>query len=572
MGVRAHDVGWVLLGAMFSGCCGAGSGVADGPPPSVVVITHCVGFDAGLMESSVTRPIEEQVIGVPSVSEVRSLSTDEASVVTAFVSPEADLYVVKSDLLARLSDAGTWLPESCEPPALGSGGAQGRVAVEVAMTGEWVLVDSAADELRRAWLAVPGVDEVRVCGMPRPQVHVALDTGRAAAHGVGPTDALASFADLRAAELPDFAPPGALTLDELGGLALGVPGEEAPRLRDLAVLAVERNFDCGRTWLDGAPVAVLTAIRAPGVVQDGEVDPILTTMEAWRAAAPPALRVSVLDAASLAVEVVVVDEALAHEQLAQIELAATAAGADQVRTDLAVPRSDALACDPSSGVGRIMVSWAGEPPVDARRELDRALQQIPGLAGHVAAPADMTLELRISATESGPLRETTDDVRERLLTVPDLLDAWALRPPDRPELVVRPDREHLAAFGLREADVIDAVRLATDGMVVGEVAIDGRWAPVVLSLGGGTGAADPLPTLASVDLIPRAGGSAIPLNAIARIEVTTRAAELHRVDLRPAASVFERVDPAGERLARERVLEAMAELALPEGVSVQLVD
>jgi multidrug efflux pump subunit AcrB len=560
----------VLLGVLLGGCCGSDLGAADDGPTTLVLVTRCAGFDSGAIEDSVTVPLEALAAGEPAVAGIESLTTDDASVVTLTLTPGADPLAAQSALLDRLADASGLLPVSCDATTLGRGGAGQRIAVRVAVGGDWPLVEAAAEDLRLAWLAVPGVDQVRIEGLAGPRVKVTVDSTRTAALGVSPVHVRAAVQTLGLPTIPEAGMPAALAVDELGDLPIGSPPEVAPQLRDLADIEVDRVFDCGRIWLDGTPVAVVTAVVADGSPVTGP-DPISTALDDWVAGAPPGVQATRLDTAPLVVTALG-DISWLDDQLSAVERSATEAGAERTLLHLSVPRADALECDPTSGTALVSAWWPGEPPATARTLLRRAIRRIPAATGHVAAPGDVALRILVSAPDGAGRDALADTVVDRLGVVPDLLDVRSEQPMARPELKLRADRERLAAFGLRESDVTDAVLLATEGTSVGEIVLDGRRAPVVVLVGGVVGSEDGLSALGELGLLLADGGATIPVAQVAEIELTARIPEQRRVDLEPVTPVYVRIQPGGEALARERIVGAMAEIALPEGAWIRLTE
>ena len=550
-------------------CCGAGRGPEE-RAPILALTTHCPGLDPGQMEETVVHSIEVGMIGDPSVAAVRSLALDGVSVVSLELVPEADPLAAKMGAFERLLEAGQDHPESCEPTLLGHGGAGSRVVSQVALTGEWVQVDEAAEELRRAWLTLPGVEEVRIQGVPSPRVRITVDPARSAARGVTAAHVVAAVE--RAADPGRaLAMPLALLVDELGDLPVGSPPEVAPRVRDLSDLELERTHGCGRYWIDGEPAAIVTAVLAPLASAEEVAAPVSSALSAWVDGAPGGLGVIVLDGEPWTAQVEG-DVRWLADQLPAVERAATAAGATRTLRALQVPRSDALTCDPDSEITRVLAWWGGEPAADPRPELRRAIDGIPAADGHVRAPGDRVIELLVTASDPEDLRPIADAVRERLTAVPGLLDVWGGPPAPRPEVRVHPDALRLAAMDLRAADVVEAVQMATEGIRAGEVTLDGRRTPVQVAVAGVMDSEDGLTALRDLGLLLPPAGPPIPVAEVADIELTLREPERRRVRLGPAVSVFVGVGPADEAAARVAVMEAVQDIPLPEGAWIERVD
>lgn len=560
----------VVLGAV--GCCGTRGGQeAATSPPELVAITRCVGYDAEQMGLAVTATVELLGMAVPSVAQIRSVTVEDASVVTVVLQPEADRFAARAAFLEQLAGDGSWLPDGCDPPLLGSGSATAREVMSVALVGDWDAVERGAEDLELAWLAVQGVEQVRIRGLPRSRVRVALDPDRAAALGVAPADVLRTLETLRAGQAPGYAGLGVGTLEELGTIAVAARDGRVVLLGDLATVETERPFDCGRIVLDDAPAATMTVLRTPETSAAELDEALAAALDMWRATAPPSIQVALLPGDPAFVVQVRGIETLFFDHVEPIARAAADAGAQDVLVASAVPRSDALQCDDSSRETWISAHGSGLPPEETRLLLDDALQRMPGVAGQVTGLGDSVLEVEVSAIDAGERRDLTRTVTDRLSTVPGLLDVRWERPPDRTELRVDPDRAKLAALGLRETDVVDAVRLATEGVRVGEVSLDGLRVPVVLGLGADAGAGDPLRALRTAPLLVGPDGAVFSLGTVAQIEIASVEAVQRRSDLQPVTSVFVRVEPGDERSATKSVVAALGELELPVGAWVRVV-
>jgi len=553
------------------GCCGGGAGAEDSAP-ELVIVTHCGGLDVEQLSGSVTEQVELRVAGLPSVARVRSLTLDDVSVVTLELAGDADVFAVKSALLESIAGDLGWVPDACMAPQVGSGGAEERVVASLTMVGEWEAVESAATELERALLGVAGVEEVRVQGLPRSRVRVALDPHRAAVHDVSMAEVIRALEGSAVSPGTALASEGPGSVEDLPAVAVATKGEHIVLLGDLATVELETPLDCGRAWVDGAPAAVVTVLKAPDTPTDTLAAPLAEAIDAWRAAAPPSVELTELPADPSLVVEAQATEIPRPEFLEPAVEAASQAGAQPVLLRSQVPRSSALECDDSSFSARVDLHWSGPTPEGSRLEVDRALDAVPGLAGRVVGPTDSWLEVELSAPHFEERRELSEAAVDRLTTVPGLLDVYQDSPPPRAELRVSPERERLAAYGLSEADVADTVRLATDGLRVGEVARGDRRIAVVLALAGDTESGDSLPALRGVPLLGATGGAVVPLQSVARIEVVEVEAVLRRVDHQPVTSLFVRVEPLQEPFARKSVVSALQELELPAGAWVRLVE
>lgn len=169
----------------------------DIDPPIVTVETRYTGAPAQVVETRVTRVIEDQLAGIEGIETIQSQSEDGESDITIEFSLDRDVDVAANDVRDRVGRALDELPEEIDPP-------------------EVIKVDNDADEVM--WLslrsnaldpmaltdlvdrlvvdrlsAVDGVARVRIGGERRPAMRVWLDRQQMAARGVTPGDVEAAL-------------------------------------------------------------------------------------------------------------------------------------------------------------------------------------------------------------------------------------------------------------------------------------------------------------------------------------------------------------------------------------------
>ncbi|WP_162937565.1 efflux RND transporter permease subunit [Indioceanicola profundi] len=169
----------------------------DIDPPIVTIETSYTGASAEVVETRVTRIIEDQLAGIEGIETIQSQSEDGESDITIEFSLDRDVDVAANDVRDRVNRALDDLPEEIDPP-------------------EVIKVDSNADEVM--WLslrsdsldpmaltdlvdrllvdrltAVDGVARVRIGGERRPAMRIWLDRQAMAARGVTANDVEAAL-------------------------------------------------------------------------------------------------------------------------------------------------------------------------------------------------------------------------------------------------------------------------------------------------------------------------------------------------------------------------------------------
>ena len=81
----------------------------------VMVLTEAPGLSAVDVEQQITYPIEQQMGGVPHVTQVRSLSKAGLSQVIVVFPDNTDIYFARQQIFERLTVAREHLPAGAEP-------------------------------------------------------------------------------------------------------------------------------------------------------------------------------------------------------------------------------------------------------------------------------------------------------------------------------------------------------------------------------------------------------------------------------------------------------------------------
>ncbi len=141
----------------------------------VMVLTEAAGLSAADVEQQVTYPIEQQMGGVPRVTQVRSLSKAGLSQVIVVFEDDVDIYFARQLVFERLQGAKEQLPAGVEPEL-------GPISTGLGEIFQYTLESETLSpmELRtiQDWLVapqlrpIPGVNEVNSFGGFVKQYHV----------------------------------------------------------------------------------------------------------------------------------------------------------------------------------------------------------------------------------------------------------------------------------------------------------------------------------------------------------------------------------------------------------------
>ena len=145
-------------------------------PPQVSIQTEAVGLTPEQVEVLVTRPIENDINGVPGVQTLRSSSIQGVSVVTVFFDSSSDIYRNRQVVAERLAAAAQQLPQGVAPPImtpLTSSTSRMLVIGLTSRTRSLMEVRTAAEwTVRLRLLAVPGVASVTVFGRDKRSIQI----------------------------------------------------------------------------------------------------------------------------------------------------------------------------------------------------------------------------------------------------------------------------------------------------------------------------------------------------------------------------------------------------------------
>ena len=154
--------------------------------PVVTVATTLVGASSEVIESQVTKPLEDSIAGIDGVDILTSISRSEQSQITVRFKLEKDPDNAAADVRDRVSRVRARLPEEAKEPVITKVEADASPTIWLAFSGQKLSPLQVTDVLTRLvrprLQTVPGVADVRIHGDRTYSMRVWLDPDRLAAY------------------------------------------------------------------------------------------------------------------------------------------------------------------------------------------------------------------------------------------------------------------------------------------------------------------------------------------------------------------------------------------------------
>jgi multidrug efflux pump len=156
--------------------------------PVVSVRTVYKGASAEVIESQVTRPLEDSLAGLESVDTMKSSSREEVSEISIRFLLQRDTDAAAADVRDRVSRVRGRLPDDVEEPVIAKVEADATPILWIAFTSDrhdiLELSDYADRHIQDRLQTIPGVARVMVGGDRQYAMRLWLEAGKLAAHGV----------------------------------------------------------------------------------------------------------------------------------------------------------------------------------------------------------------------------------------------------------------------------------------------------------------------------------------------------------------------------------------------------
>ncbi|HEY4541532.1 MAG TPA: efflux RND transporter permease subunit, partial [Noviherbaspirillum sp.] len=160
--------------------------------PVINVTTQYPGASAEIVESQVTKPLEDSLSGIDGIDILTSISRAEQSQITIRFRLEKDPDVGASDVRDRVSRARSKLPQTIDEPVIAKVEADASPIIWLSFSSESMsqldLTDIANRVVKPRLQLLPGAADVRVGGERQYAMRIWLDRDRLASYSLTPAD------------------------------------------------------------------------------------------------------------------------------------------------------------------------------------------------------------------------------------------------------------------------------------------------------------------------------------------------------------------------------------------------
>ncbi|HEX4889231.1 MAG TPA: efflux RND transporter permease subunit [Alphaproteobacteria bacterium] len=157
-------------------------------PPIVLVSTNYTGASAEILESQVTRVLEESLAGIEGIDYIRSVSRQELSQIAINFHLTRDIDAAVNDVRDRVGRARDRLPREIDEPLVQRLEADAEPIMGNSLSSDrhspMELTEYAELYVKDRLQALPGVAEVRIFGARRFSMRIWLDPARLAAYNL----------------------------------------------------------------------------------------------------------------------------------------------------------------------------------------------------------------------------------------------------------------------------------------------------------------------------------------------------------------------------------------------------
>jgi multidrug efflux pump len=289
----------------------------DVDPPIVTITTVFPGAAPEVVETSVTQPIEDAVIGVEGVKHIASVSREQVSDIGIEFELGRDVDLAANDVRDRVARARRDLPDEVDPPIVAKREADASPVLWLALSGDGYsqvqLSTIAETQIQDRLGKLPGVADVIIGGERRYSMRVWLDNERLAAQSMTVADVAAALrrenVDIPSGRIEGVEREFTVrTLGELstaeafGELIVSDAGARPVRLRDVANVDVGPEDERKLVRFNGVTAVGMGVIKQSKANTLDVVDAAKRELAKIAGELPPGVKVEVAFDSSIFIE------------------------------------------------------------------------------------------------------------------------------------------------------------------------------------------------------------------------------------------------------------------------------
>jgi multidrug efflux pump len=274
--------------------------------PAVSVTTVFPGAAPEVVETSVTQPLEDQLIGIDGVKHVTSTSREQVSQINVEFELDRDIEAAASDVRDRVARSRGQLPDEVEEPVVAKQEGDARPIMWLAVTGsdhdQIELSQIVELQVKDRLSKLEGVSGVMVSGERRYSMRIWIDNDGLVAQGLTIGDVVEAI-ERENVDIPSGRVEGLereYTVRSLGelrtvegyeSLIVATRGGEAIRLRDVAQIEVGPEDERKIVRFDGQPGVGLGVVKQSKANTLDVADRIHAVLDELREEMPPGVEI-----------------------------------------------------------------------------------------------------------------------------------------------------------------------------------------------------------------------------------------------------------------------------------------
>ncbi|MBV9532240.1 MAG: efflux RND transporter permease subunit, partial [Bradyrhizobium sp.] len=278
--------------------------------PTIQVQTFYPGASPDVMTSSITAPLEVQFGQMPNLSQMSSVSSSGASVITLQFGLSISLDVAEQEVQAAINAAGNLLPADLPaPPIYAKVNPADAPILTLGLTSKTMPLTQVEDfvdtRLAQKISQLPGVGLVSISGGQRPAVRIRADIRKLAAYGLNIDDLRSTLSNANV-NTPKGNFDGSMRASTINAndqirnaadyksLIVAYKNGSPVRLSDVGDVVDGAQNDKLGAWMNETPAIIVNIQRQPGANVISVVDGIKALLPQLQATLPAAIDLNIL--------------------------------------------------------------------------------------------------------------------------------------------------------------------------------------------------------------------------------------------------------------------------------------